>query len=119
MLLCFQDVVHESNGAGPSRLDAQLQAYHAKALRAQTRLSETLDMIDEMERTHAEQLALNERREGKLKQKMRAYADVAKKAEEETEDMRQAVLKLIDKGACRGPLIAVPYRIDDLRSGEE
>ncbi|TEB18506.1 hypothetical protein FA13DRAFT_1821746 [Coprinellus micaceus] len=86
-----------SNEAGPSRLDAQLRAYHAKALKAQTKLSETLDVLDGMERTHAEQLALNERREGKMKQKMRAYSDVAKKAEEETEDMRQAVLKLIDK----------------------
>ena len=73
--------------------------YHAKALRAQTRLFETLDVLDEMERTHAEQLALNERREAKMKQKMKAYAEVARKAEEETEDMRQAVLKLIDKGA--------------------
>ncbi|KAJ3534218.1 hypothetical protein NMY22_g7019 [Coprinellus aureogranulatus] len=87
----------QSNGAGSSRLDAQLRAYHAKALRAQTRLSEALDVIDEMERKHAEQLAQNERREAKLKQKMRAYADIAKKAEEETEDMRNAVLKLIDK----------------------
>lgn len=70
-----------------------------------------------MERTHAEQLALNERREGKMKQKMRAYSDVAKKAEEETEDMRQAVLKLIDKGAHR--IYPAVSRADGWRSGEE
>jgi DNA phosphorothioation-dependent restriction protein DptG len=58
-----------------------------------------------MERTHAEQLALNERREGRLKQKMKTYAEVAKKSGEEMEDMQQAVLKLIDKGMwlCASP----------------
>ena len=81
-----------------SKLDVKLSAYHAKTLRAQTRLFETLDILDEMERTHAEQLALNERREGRLKQKMKTYAEVARKAGEEMEDMQQAVLKLIDKG---------------------
>ncbi|KAF6743501.1 hypothetical protein DFP72DRAFT_932734 [Ephemerocybe angulata] len=81
----------------PKRLDAQPGAYHAKALLAQTRLFETLDVLDEMERAHAEQLALNERREGRLRQKMKVYAEASRKAEEETEDMRQAVLKLINK----------------------
>ncbi|RXW19858.1 hypothetical protein EST38_g6011 [Candolleomyces aberdarensis] len=82
---------------GTSKLDAKLSAYHAKTLRAQTRLFETLDVLDEMERTHAEQLALNERREGRLKQKMKMYAEVARKAGEEMDDMQQAVLKLVDK----------------------
>ncbi|KAJ2930677.1 hypothetical protein H1R20_g6418, partial [Candolleomyces eurysporus] len=89
---------HQSNDVGgTSKLDAKLSAYHAKTLRAQTRLFETLDVLDEMERTHAEQLALNERREGRLKQKMKTYAEVARKAGEEMEDMQQAVLKLVDK----------------------
>jgi len=59
---------------------------------------ETLDALDEMERAHAEQLALNERREGKMRQRMKVSAEVARKAEEEMEDMRDAVLQLIEKG---------------------
>lgn len=85
-----------SDVGSPRRLDSGV--YHAKALHAQTRLHETLGILDEMERTHAEQLACNERREGKMRQKMKTYAEVSRKAEEETEDMRQALLKLIDKG---------------------
>ncbi|KAJ2911530.1 hypothetical protein MD484_g8885, partial [Candolleomyces efflorescens] len=89
---------HQSNDVGgTSKLDAKLSAYHAKTVRAQTRLFETLDVLDEMERTHAEQLALNERREGRLRQKMKTYAEVAKRSGEEMEDMQQAVLKLVEK----------------------
>ncbi|KAJ3507691.1 hypothetical protein NLJ89_g6165 [Agrocybe chaxingu] len=78
-------------------LETRIQAYIARTSLLQTRLLSALDTLDAQQAVHAKELlALAQDRE-RLKAKVRRYAEVVTTAEEERDDMRDAVLKLIEK----------------------
>jgi len=84
------------------------QAYIARTSILQTRLITTLDTLDLLQRRHAEELASFTADRDRMKTQLQRYTDVVKSAESERDDMRDAVIKLIEKG--RGSVFMSSYR---------
>ncbi|CAA7269855.1 unnamed protein product [Cyclocybe aegerita] len=78
-------------------LESRVQAYIEPASLLQTRLLSTLDTLDSQQAGHARELAALARDRERLKAKIHRYAEVVRLAEEERDDMRDAVSKLIEK----------------------
>ncbi|CAA7269861.1 unnamed protein product [Cyclocybe aegerita] len=78
-------------------LESRVQAYIARTSLLQTRLLSTLDTLDAQQAAHARELAALARDRERLKAKVHRYAEVVRIKEEERDDMRDAVLKLIEK----------------------
>ncbi|KAF8160027.1 hypothetical protein B0H34DRAFT_705875 [Crassisporium funariophilum] len=80
-----------------SVLETRLRAYIAKTSLLQNRLLSTLDTLDVIQNAHNEELDAVSRTKNRLKDKLDRYIDVVKVAELERDDLRDAVLKLVEK----------------------
>lgn len=79
-----------------------MQAYVARSSMLQSRLLSTLDSLDVLQRTHQEELSsITTERDG-MKMELQRYVETVKTAESKQNDMRDAVMKLIEKGVNRG-----------------
>ncbi|TFK39645.1 hypothetical protein BDQ12DRAFT_63224 [Crucibulum laeve] len=79
------------------QLEAKIQAYNARTSHIQTRLLSTLDTLDLMQNTHAEELKSLAQEKRQLEVKLGQYVQIVKSAETERDDMRDAVLQLVEK----------------------
>lgn len=95
-------------------LESQLQAYAAQTPLLRTRLSIALDTMDELQRTHAEELAAAHEDQERLAIRLDAYADHTKALEVERDDMRDVVLELIQKGRGRMSHFRLPDAVDPI-----
>ena len=67
----------------------------------QSRLLSTLDTLDARHRSHEQELSAVEGDRNRLKVKLQQYSEFVKSAELERDDMRDAVIRLIEKGRLR------------------
>ena len=68
----------------------------------QSRLFSTLDTLDVIQSGQNNELDTMAQTNKRLKDKLLRYSSVVKTAELERDDMRDAVLKLVEKGGSRG-----------------
>lgn len=79
-----------------------MQAYIARTSISQSRLLSTLDALDVIQSGQNNELDAMAQTNNRLKDKLLRYSAVVKTAELEKDDMRDAVLKLVEKGGFRG-----------------
>jgi hypothetical protein len=79
-----------------------VQAYIARTSILQSRLFSTLDTLDVIQSGQNNELDAMEQTNKRLNDKLLRYSAVVKMAELERDDMRDAVLKLVEKGGSRG-----------------
>ena len=79
-----------------------MQAYIARTSILQSRLLSTLDTLDVIQSGQNNELDAMAQANKRLKDKLLRYSAVVKMAELERDDMRDAVLKLVEKGVCVG-----------------
>ena len=79
-----------------------MQAYIARTSILQSRLLSTLDTLDVIQSGQNNELDTMTQTNKRLKDKLFRYSAVVKMAELERDDMRDAVLKLVEKGGSRG-----------------
>jgi len=79
-------------------LETRIQAYITRVSQLQTRLLSTLDTLDQVKNSQAQELIPVERENARLKAQLNRYLAVVKAAEAERDDLRDAVLRLIEKG---------------------
>lgn len=79
-----------------------MQAYIARTSILQSRLLSTLDTLDVIQSGQNNELDAMAQTNKRLKDKLLRYSAVVKMAELERDDMRDAVLKLVEKGGSRG-----------------
>ena len=79
-----------------------MQAYIARTSILQNRLLSTLDTLDVIQSGQNNELDAMTQTNKRLKDKLLRYSAVVKMAELERDDMRDAVLKLVEKGESRG-----------------
>ena len=77
-----------------------MQAYIARTSILQSRLLSTLDTLDVIQSGQNNELDAMAQANKRLKDKLLRYSAVVKMAELERDDMRDAVLKLVEKGVC-------------------
>jgi chromosome segregation ATPase len=83
-------------------LESRIQAYTTRVSQLQTQLLSTLDALDQVKNLQEQELVPVERENARLKAQLNRYLAVVKAAEAERDDMQDAVLKLIEKGAPVG-----------------
>lgn len=81
-------------------LESQIQAHAARASHINTRLLSTLDTLDVLQAAHDKELASEVRAKERLGVKLDRYIDFTRSSEIEKEDMKEAVLLLVEKGVC-------------------
>ncbi len=79
-------------------LESHVQAYIVRTSMLQSRLLSTLDELDARDRSHERELSAVEADRHRLKVKLQQYLEFVKSAELERDDMRDAVIRLIEKG---------------------
>jgi hypothetical protein len=79
-----------------------VQAYIARTSVLQSRLLSTLDTLDVIQSGQNNELDAMAQTNRRLKDKLARYSAIVKTAELERDDMRDAVLKLVEKGESRG-----------------
>lgn len=79
-----------------------MQAYIARTSVLQSRLLSTLDTLDVIQSGQNNELDAMTQTNKRLNDKLLRYSAVVKMAELERDDMRDAVLKLVEKGGSRG-----------------
>lgn len=79
-------------------LRTQIDARVARAATLQARLISTLDALDAATATANQDLDEWSRQNTKLLAKLRVARDIARAAEEERDDHKDAVLRLVEKG---------------------
>lgn len=79
-------------------VEAQLQAFKGRVSHVQARLLSTLDALDSLQSTHATELEEALQTEERLKGRLNRYGDIAQVAELERDDLRDAVIQLVEKG---------------------
>lgn len=67
----------------------------------QSRLLSTRDTLDVLQRTHQEELLSITTERDRMKRELQQYVYVVESAELELDDMRDAVMKLIEEGVNR------------------
>lgn len=67
----------------------------------QSRLLSTLDTLDVLRRTHQEELLSVTTERDQLKVMLQRYVDFVKSVQLSHDDMRDAVMKLVEKGVSR------------------
>ena len=80
------------------KLGVLIQAYRARISHIQTRLLSTFDILHELRSSHARELSSETRAKERLSDKLDLYVDVVKAAEIERDDLKDAVLQLVEKG---------------------
>jgi hypothetical protein len=83
-------------------LETQVQAYIVRTLILQSRLLSTLDTLDVIQSSQNNELDAMAQTNRRLKDKLVRYSAVVRTAESERDDMRDAVLKWVEKGGSRG-----------------
>lgn len=78
-------------------LESQIQAHAARASHINTRLLSTLDTLDVLQAAHDKELASEVRAKERLGVKLDRYIDFTRASEVEKEDMKEAVLLLVEK----------------------
>jgi hypothetical protein len=86
--------VHQINN-----LRAQLEAYKTKTGLLQQRLASALASLDCVQNQHLLELDDEQRKRKHAETKLRRYVDVVQAAEVERDDLRDAVMKLVVRGA--------------------
>jgi len=79
-----------------------MQAYIALTSMLQSRLLSTLDTLDVLQRTHQEELLSITTERDQMKMELQRFVDFVKSAKSDQDDMRDAIMKLIEKGVSRG-----------------
>ena len=79
-----------------------MRAYIARTSILQSRLLSTLDTLDVIQSGQNNELDAMAQINKRIKDKLLRYSAVVKMAELERDDMRDAVLKLVEKGGSRG-----------------
>jgi hypothetical protein len=82
-------------------LQHHIQGYVGRLSLLQSRLLATLDTLDVIQTHHAQELGNAIRNQTILREKLDEYIKVVRAAELERDDMRDAVLKLVEKGVLR------------------
>ncbi|KAF7969813.1 hypothetical protein HWV62_25934 [Athelia sp. TMB] len=85
-------------------LESQIQAHAARASHINTRLLSTLDTLDVLQAKHDRELASEVRAKERMSLKLDRYMDYTRSSEMEKEDMKEAVLLLVEKEPLNGPL---------------
>jgi len=85
-------------------LESRIQAYTTRVSQLQTRLLSTLDALDQVKSLQEQELVPVEHENALLKAQLHQYLAVVKAAEAERDDMRDAVLKLVEKGEPKSAL---------------
>jgi hypothetical protein len=86
--------VHQINN-----LKAQVEAHKTKTGLLQQRLASALASLDYVQNQHLLELASEQLQRKHAEAKLRRYIDVVQAAEAERDDLRDAVMKLVVKGA--------------------
>lgn len=73
-------------------------AYSARSSNLQTRLLQTLDALDETQRTHARELEEVEQKYVHLERRSQRHVAILKASETERGELRESVLELVEKG---------------------
>ncbi|KAF8879169.1 hypothetical protein BD779DRAFT_1676560 [Infundibulicybe gibba] len=81
----------------PGEPETHVQLCHAKISQLQGRLLTVLDVLDRIQITNNEALQSEKLLQNKLHQKLNRYQDVVRDLEEERDDLRDAVIQLIDR----------------------
>jgi len=81
-----------------SYLENQVQAYISQTSHIQTRLLSTLDTLDAMQVLHNRELAAETHAKERLSDKLDRYIGFVQAAEVEKDDLRDAVVQLVEKG---------------------
>ena len=79
-----------------------MRAYIARTSILQSRLLSTLDTLDVIQSGQNNELDAMAKTNKRLKDKLLHYSSIVKMAELEKDDMRDAVLKLVEKGGSSG-----------------
>jgi ERCC4-type nuclease len=80
-------------------LESRIQAHTQRTTHIHTRLLSTLDTLDAIQYTHAQEMSAVVKGKKRAEEALKRYVGVVKSAEVERDDMRDAVLKLVEKGA--------------------
>lgn len=75
-----------------------MQAYNTRTSHIQSRLLSTLDTLDAVQSSHVEELDSERRAREVLHDRLGRYIDIANVSETEKDDLRDAVIKLVEKG---------------------
>ncbi|KAF8958673.1 hypothetical protein BDZ97DRAFT_1761909 [Flammula alnicola] len=78
-------------------LESRLQAYTGRLSLLQSRLLSTLDTLDVIQNSQAQELSSLLRTRNRLQEQLDSYIKVVRAAELERDDMRDAVMKLVEK----------------------
>jgi len=107
----------EEKDARIERLELEVQAFAARASHIQSRFLATLDTLDELQEKHRLELSEMTEEITALRAKLSRYVSRVKEAEAERDDMREAVVELVEKGGFRGGRWVAGRHImsDDLR----
>lgn len=70
----------------------------ARSSHTQARLLTTLDALDALQSSHHEEREAMTRENARVRTQLQRYKDVARAAKAERDDMKDAVLQLIEKG---------------------
>lgn len=79
-------------------MNVEILAHVARESNLQTRLLQTLDVLDEAQRTHASELKDLEQKYARLHQRFQRYVATISAFEAERDDLKESVLELVEKG---------------------
>jgi hypothetical protein len=79
-------------------LDLQLEAYITRISQLQARLRFTVDTLDTMQNAHIQELATHIQGSVSLSEGLERYAGHVRAIEVEKDDLKDAVLQLIERG---------------------
>lgn len=81
-------------------LKLQLEAQIVRCSHLQARLSSALDAMETLQYTHAREIAAERETKVVLNTKVNGLAEYVQRVEEERDELRDAVLALVEKGGC-------------------
>ncbi|KAJ3537909.1 hypothetical protein NM688_g6599 [Phlebia brevispora] len=90
-------------------LQAQLQAHIAKSLHLQSRLSAALDSLETLQYTHDRESAAHREANNLMNTKLAGLAEYTQKVEDERDELRDAVLALVEKVEVSNDYAVWPY----------
>jgi hypothetical protein len=82
-------------------LECQVQAYISRTSHIHARLLSTLDTLDSLQASHNLELVSEANAKERLSGKLHRYIDFVREAEVEKDDLRDAVIQLVEKGGFR------------------
>ncbi|KAF9444506.1 hypothetical protein P691DRAFT_620740, partial [Macrolepiota fuliginosa MF-IS2] len=91
------------------RLNAKILAYSAQNSNFQTRLLQTLDILDETQRNHATELKDMEHNYSRLNQRLQRHKASFVTLETERDDLKESVLALVEKVEQSNDLRSWPF----------